>query len=396
MPPAWALWVGVLPLLRVGVFEGEAGDYAYWSRTYWGGALSLAGGALLYGAARRLARSARPRDGALMAAGLALLANTRPYEGLLAAMPAVVLLAVEYIRKRTMPVSAVLSLVAVLTPTFGFMAYYNYRVTGDPLRLPYWENEAQYEVAPHFITLPLQREPEYRNPQMRQWYAEARVNMYLERRERPWGRVFEIPKLAAFLLGPALALPLLFSLWSSRIERWHGAAAAAVLLVFAGQVITSAPAISPHYLAPAMPLAYLLAVQAVRRSGIRLHRRGLAVGILLTTLATFALSLPANRRLASLAGKRFGQQRWEIEQRLLHTPGRHLILVRYQPGHPAWQEWVYNRAEPDDSRIVWARELESPGNLGLLSYFSDRKYWLLEAGDGSGQLKPYPRPSSLP
>ena len=53
-----------------------------WNHDYWGGGVAMLGGALVAGAARRLMEQPRPAPAVAMAAGLAVLANSRPFEGL--------------------------------------------------------------------------------------------------------------------------------------------------------------------------------------------------------------------------------------------------------------------------------------------------------------------------
>jgi hypothetical protein len=65
----------------------------------------------------------------------------------------------------------------------------------------------------------------------------------------------------------------------------------------------------------------------------------------------------------------------ELEQ----TADQHLILVRYQPNHNTHIEWVYNEADIDNSKVVWAREMDQDSNLRLFEYFKKRRIWLLEA-----------------
>ena len=65
-------------------------------------------------------------------AGLAVLANTRPFEGLLAAIPALVVLVALIVRsiRRRQSLSWIGASFAVLVPVALLMAYYNFRVTG--------------------------------------------------------------------------------------------------------------------------------------------------------------------------------------------------------------------------------------------------------------------------
>src|ERR1700685_1730317 len=74
-PPTWALFGGILSVLRFATFS-------YWMNSYWCPALAAAGGALVLGAIPRLRNRARVREGIPLALGLVMMANSRPYEGL--------------------------------------------------------------------------------------------------------------------------------------------------------------------------------------------------------------------------------------------------------------------------------------------------------------------------
>jgi hypothetical protein len=80
LPSSWALLGGLLAIVRLG-FLGHASPsagFGYWGQSYWGGAVAAMGGAMVYGALRRIALRLRARDGLILGLGLAVLANSRP------------------------------------------------------------------------------------------------------------------------------------------------------------------------------------------------------------------------------------------------------------------------------------------------------------------------------
>ena len=56
----------------------------------------------------------------------------------------------------------------------------------------------------------------------------------------------------------------------------------------------------------------------------------------------------------------------------------HLIIVHYGKDHDVHNEWVYNAANIDRSRIVWARDMGEEANKELRHYFRDREVWQVD------------------
>src|SRR5947208_1851436 len=110
----------------------------------------------------------------LMGLGLALLANTRPYESLFFCSPIAFARLAWLFRKdapsvKLLLVRLVVPLSLVLALTITAMGYYFWRVTGSPFRIPYQVNMAAY----HLVYFPWQQlapDAEYHHAVMREFY----------------------------------------------------------------------------------------------------------------------------------------------------------------------------------------------------------------------------------
>jgi hypothetical protein len=88
-----------------------------------------------------------------------------------------------------------------------------------------------------------------------------------------------------------------------------------------------------------------------------------------------------------LGPKSFG--RAALVGKLKELPGKQLVIVRYNSNHELFGEWVYNDADIDGSKVVWAREMDATENAKLVNYFRDRQVWLLEADEQPRRLSPW-------
>jgi hypothetical protein len=81
--------------------------------------------------------------------------------------------------------------------------------------------------------------------------------------------------------------------------------------------------------------------------------------------------------------------RARVLDQLTKTDGRHLVIVRYAPDHDIDREWVYNRADIDRAKVVWAREMDPASDRQLVEYFRGRHIWLLEPDRKPVSLRPW-------
>ncbi len=153
------------------------------------------------------------------------------------------------------------------------------------------------------------------------------------------------------------------------------------------------PWVQARYLAPLTATLFLLVVQAIRHLrhwepggrpvGVAFSR---AVFLLTVLLAPFhPLSKSLQRHPPE--GIEF---RAQFESQLNTSPGGHLIIVRYSPEHISSREWVYNAADIDRAKIVWAREIPGMDIRPLLDYYHGRHVWLVEPDADPPRITPYP------
>jgi hypothetical protein len=155
----------------------------------------------------------------------------------------------------------------------------------------------------------------------------------------------------------------------------------------------------PHYASPATALFYILAASALRvmreawpggfAERIYLSWAVVAVFTLSTGLALFT---PENRYLFGPIDYHIRAKHATAAARLQKEPGGHLVLVRYGTHHEIYEEFVYNRADIDRSKIVWARSLGSEKDQRLIQYYAGRQVWSLEE-DGDVKLSRYKAPA---
>jgi len=387
--PEWAFLGALLFVLRLGIFE-------YWMNSYWGGAVPAIGGALALGALARMWRRNQLGHAATWAVGLSILMFSRPYDGVVLALSTGAVL-VWWLRKsrpafRPLFARAILPALAVMTVSVAALAYYNHRVTGSVFTLPYSVHERQYAIGPMFFVLPLPPQPVYRHAVMRDFWINWVLPQYNAARADPLtASLLKVATFNDFFFGlwPYLIPPLI---WPYRLKTTEEKVTVFLLTVF---LISIVPLIGvePHYAAAACGLFYVRFLQSLTRLWAW-RPAGKTIGRALVALFVAMFVYGFNQNLSILIHhkeyvSKFGLARLQIAEKLSQQPGRQLVMVRYPAGHITHEEWVYNRADIDAAKIVWAREMDPEHDRPFLDYFHDRRVWLLEPDQSPPRLTPY-------
>jgi hypothetical protein len=410
LPPSWALLGGLLVVVRLGLFS-------YWINTYSGaGSIVALGGALVLGALPRFIKHNRFRDALLMAIGVALLGIARPYDGLLLCLPVAVYLGRWIFGGKNRPSPALLlrrtALPLALIMTAGaWMAYYDYRVFGNPLTLPYTVNRSQYAMAPYFIWQSKRPEPNYQHKLIREFYYQDELNNFNKIQNREGfipETLLKVARAFVFYAGISLFIPLIM-VRRVFLDRRLRFLILCLPVLIAGQLIEVF--LLPHYLAAYTAAFYAIGLQAMRHLrlwkpggqavGLTLQRSVVTICVLMAALRVvaeplhFALPLWPTTEAAEWFGfsSFSGIERAKTEAALKQMPGKQLAIVRYAPNHNPQVEWVYNAADLDNAKIVWAWDMDNAANQSLIDHYKDRTVWLVEPDATPAKVTPYASPA---
>lgn len=392
MPRRGAFFGGLFPAIvfGTGLYTDDV-FYAYWSTTFWGGAVTMLGACLLLGSVVRIIKG-RPAKPALLGLGLAILAATRPYEGLLLTVPALLVMAYCF-RRRAVSLARMMGpALAVFAAALCILGYYNWRVVGSPLTLPYQVYTETYDRVPLFRFQELSAEPPYRHEILRLFQLDYQRTIAKWNHEPLTETLSRAAGLTIFFLGTPLSLAAIFGfiVWRGR---WAALAQSLLLIGMLSHTLTWLPMVFSHYFAPFVPLAILISLRGLRTMCV-LGRRGgspgriVAQGVECTIVAVFVLSAVSRYQMPTPPDD-FAAARVKLQAELEARKGKQLVVVRYSPTHFAHQEWVYNQADIDGAKVVWAREMSPPENVELLEYFTERQAWLFEPDSPGRQLRPY-------
>jgi hypothetical protein len=383
IPPCWALLGGVLAVVRLGWLS-------YFTNGYWSACLPAAGGALVLGSLPRIWHGTRKQDAVILAVGLFILANTRPYEGFLLGLGVGVGLLTWVVARRppTRVVFAglILPLVLTLAPLAAWTGYYYYKVTGSPFRMAYEVNRETYAMGRYFIWQEPWPPKTYLHAKLQAKYEQELVESKENQTLRGFFRRTE-EKFVSFwklyLIAP-LAFVLIALPCAARDRRLR-------VPWMIGGIFVAGLALEvwflPHYFAPAAALLYLFLMQCMRHLWrFRWDGRGAgaafvrAVCVVYVATAALRILLALTHVHPEKEWQHGDMERAEVVRQLDAIPGKHLVLVKYPPDFDPDREWVYNGADVDGSRIVWARDMGAQKNQELFDYYRRREFWEVEAG----------------
>jgi hypothetical protein len=349
------------------------------------------------------------------------------------------------------------------------MAYYCWRVTGNPLLMPQALNRQIYAVAPYFLWQSPRPIPVYHHEIVRSLYLRRELPRYLSTRT-PLGLAFELGIRATgfwmFFLGPLLTLPIVMAIVTLPYGFSLRRLSESTRFLLSASVVAAGGLgvevfFAPHYAGPMTCLVYAWVVMAMRHlrgwqwrgkagdgldvgepplgaansgqlpdeagggitknagqmpgdasvgiaesAGLKpgstsaLRPSGLflvgaipVIGILMVFLRVEAgplhVPLPTDKSFTWCTPPKPEYGRAAMGRFLNTYPGRHLVLVRYKPGHDEGFDWIYNDADIDGSKVVWARDLGTAKNQELIDYFRGRHVWWVEADDSPPKLIPY-------
>jgi hypothetical protein len=374
LPPHWALLGAclALPLCLV----------SYWMNSYWGGAVTAIGGALVVGAWIRITRAKHENYAWHLAIGGVVLVLARPFEGSVLLITALIaLMWLNRSRRVWLPIALVGMAGA------SWLAYDNYRVTGHALRMPYRQYYTQYETVPPFWFMPLSTPPgNFRPFDLRErtleTYKQVQGWRVVVDRAKAWPGVLRVYYGNGIWLLP-LAGSALLLLFSRKLRF------VVVLIAVVTAVSLTEVWWYPHYAAAFTAAFFILIVQSIRYlcqwsvRGWEVGRvltREMLVSVMLMTLVSHAQAIAMHRpALQSMYG--MNSRRGDMERRLREQlPGHHVVIVRYSGPSPHY-EWVYNPAEIDSAPVVWAQDLGKEENQRLLRYYAGRRFWLFEPNE---------------
>jgi len=427
--PKWSLIGALLTLTHPTIF--------YWSIGYHFGFVACLGATLCLGALFRINHVQRIRHAVIFGLGIVILANSRPFEGLVACVPMLIFVIVRFFKQiknrvffKETTLKFIIPVTAILILNFSWMSYYNYKVTGDALKLPYVSYNEQYDPIPLFLPLfsPPKADEAYRN-QLVQEYQNTRItrNELMRKFHVYEFDEFYIPLLSnftnhhnsnvfMFALKKAYGNFVYFSETTWLVYSIILLAGVFLFttdkkfLFFIGAVCfcffsaSFATYNQNHYFAPfAGYLILLITLIFYQMSNINFVTNKFITSFAVALIIAQLFILFTDKMFTTRTSEHQHLQVQTVFERTLHQlPGKHLVLIDFSSGNynqgygkrylSITDRTYFNEPNIDNSKVVWANSLNEEQNKKLFDYFSGREVWIL--GFGANKLEngsPEPR-----
>ncbi len=338
------------------------------------------------------------------AAGLVVMANTRPYEGAVLGLVLTAALLWELVRAwRDVPWKRIGGSAAAAALVLGISGWAMTRqwkaVTGSAFTLPYQVNQRTYGWPMTLVWIPMPTVP-YRHHEFA-LYHDFEIGEHqraTDPAQIPKGLLGKYFLSWLFFFGAGLSPVFLFAhqILASRRMRIVWIALGVVLLAVATEQSGY-----PHYFSPVAPAVFLLLVQGLRyRAHCRIRRAPIGAAVVRCVIPILCVVLAV--RAATMSPRSAPsdtpnyhswccvdvrqKDREPYARKLEALPGNHLVIVTNHLETYETSEWVYNDPDIDHAKVVWARDMGPEKNRELLNYFRGRHVWRLQIEDGHATL----------
>jgi hypothetical protein len=357
-----------------------------WVDSYWGGEFCAFAGAMMFGALIRLYKAPSKWMAAVAGLGWSIVWLIRPFESialLILSWSFLAFLALRNRKERKLWVRTLIVLFIVESGAGVLTAVHNRQVTGSFTKLPYVLSQQVDGVPQSMLWQRAVSPPRFRFPELKASYL-----WQLQEKQQPvLSRASSVAHTAwDFFVTPWYSIPLLLAvaLYTDRRVRVSWALTAVAVV---GGILSSF--FFAHYIAAyACVLVFLIVRGSMLLSQWTFRNRAVGFWVLVFLVIGGILQkpmsmLPVHIVRASVTGPLL--TRTQIAANLGALGGRHVVFVRYGPNHTFHDEWVYNAANIDSSRIVWCRWMGSQ-DAEVIHYYRDRKFWIVDV-DGNKVAK---------
>ena len=404
----YAFIAALIVIVRYGLFS-------IWVNSYFGVTFTALGGVLLLGGFKAVRSRPSVLTGVVLGLGAVVLMTSRPYEGMVYAVPFGVVLIVRFIRSTSLErrslVPAGLAAALLVAAGFGLTLAQNQAVTGDWKVSPYLLYRQTAAQAPVFLV-------ESRDPRSESQARYAVTRDFTSWDEgsynlrETWTGIFSTErsrfrKYWTFYVGFALLIPFLVGIYALS-EPAILLAAASLAIGLSIETFDFA-----HYPAPVFGFV-ILAIMAGFQWLRQWRPWGFAYGLSLSRVLPLALVIGSVIPLSSaLTGwpafnvnvNDSGLCCW-LRPRSLHMTvadevesyeGRNLVIV--DSGQEAAAKGplmvVFNDPNIDDEKTIWIND-DSEFNRLAIDRYPGRRIWRLGwLDDGAACLRPFDGVSSL-